>query len=211
MPCRRQACHCGQADMFGINESASMATKPLRPVAGFSLRLVGDDVRSLTLNVAPKSQSETRHLVSCGRNPLGDRCVLCVRPRSIRNLKVTTTGARLWRRPAAAGASAGAGCGWCSAHARAPTGPRRALWSAASSRRFREATGRRRGGMGLEIVGGFRLARAGAAWAKGRASDLDGGKPLPAGIGLKYPAKRGKRPENPVKTAGSRHDLPDLA
>jgi hypothetical protein len=54
---------------------------------------------------------------------------------------------------------------------------RRALWSAASSRRFREATGRRRGHGDLEFAGGFRLARAGAALARGRASDRDGGKP----------------------------------
>jgi hypothetical protein len=51
-------------------------------------------------------------------------------------------------------------------------GARRTVWSAASSRRFREATRRRRGGMGWELAGDFRLARAGATLTKGRASDL---------------------------------------
>jgi len=42
------------------------------------------------------------------------------------------------------------------------------------------------GWQGFELAGGFRLARAGAAWAKGRASDRDGGKP-PAESGDKSP------------------------
>jgi len=45
---------------------------------------------------------------------------------------------------------------------------------AASSRRFREVTGRRGEDRDLGFAGGFRLARAGAAGAKERASDLDG-------------------------------------